>query len=286
MDTTQLSPDALIAGIERKSRRHESPCGTGVMVWREWGRGPPMLLLHGAHGAWTHFVRNVEVLSAHRRVIAPDMPGYGDSDILGGPETGEAYAETLATGLRELVGAEPVDVVGFSTGAVVAGYLCAHAPAMVRRLVVIDAGGLDTPMPPPVLMSLRGLEGEALRAGLKANLLAIMLHSPDSVDELALHLQATNPRRARGKAHELVLPDGLCKILPRVTAQIDAIWGVHDRPHPDLPLHQSVLRRFDAGCEMRAVPDAGHWSMFENAAGFNAALLDLLDQPLRASSSR
>lgn len=282
MTTAPLSPEALIADVDRRARRHESPCGDGVMVWRAWGQGPPLLLLHGAHGAWTHFIRNIETLAAGRRVIVPDMPGYGDSASMTGPETGEAYAEVVAQGLRRLVGAEaPVDVAAFSMGAMVGAHLAALAPDLVRRLVVINAGGLGTPMPPPVFTPLKGLAGEALRAGLAANLLAIMLHSPDKVDELALHLQATNPRRARSQVHHIVLPDGLLHILPRVTAQLDAIWGVHDRPHPDLPLHQAVLQRFDPGCEMRAVHDAGHWSMFENAPGFNAELIDLLAQPLR-----
>ena len=43
------------------------------------GDGPPLVLLHGNFGSWMHWIRNVEVLSQHYRVIALDIPGFGDS---------------------------------------------------------------------------------------------------------------------------------------------------------------------------------------------------------------
>jgi 2-hydroxy-6-oxonona-2,4-dienedioate hydrolase len=43
------------------------------------GNGPPMVLLHGGHGSWTHWIRNVDVLAEHHRVVAFDLPGYGAS---------------------------------------------------------------------------------------------------------------------------------------------------------------------------------------------------------------
>jgi pimeloyl-ACP methyl ester carboxylesterase len=56
----------------------------GVRVrWRRFGTDttqPPLVLLHGGHGSWMHWLRNAEALSAGRTLWLPDMPGFNDSD--------------------------------------------------------------------------------------------------------------------------------------------------------------------------------------------------------------
>jgi pimeloyl-ACP methyl ester carboxylesterase len=108
-----------------------------------------------------------------------------------------------------------------------------------------------------------------------------MLRDPASVDELALHLQGTNGPRGRLKAEKIVLPDWLVNILPRVPVQLDAIWGEFDAPHPDPEAQASVFRRTHPDLEMRVIPGAGHWSIYENAEAFNRTVLDMLSRPLR-----
>ena len=274
----------LVADFERRARRFETPCGDGVLVWRAWGDGPPVLLAHGSHGAWSHWIRNIDALAATRTVWAPDLPGYGESAMAARADQ-DAIADALALGLRQLVGL-PLDVVGFSFGGVACAYLAANHPDIVRRLIIVGAGGLNTPLGHVKMRRLRGVEGEARREILRANLLALMLHHPQSADELALHLQVTNGLRARLVPSPLVLPDKLLQALPRITAQIDAIWGEHDRPHPVAAGQEPVLRRFQPELEFRVIADAGHWAMYERPADFNRTLLELLDQPPTARGNR
>jgi hypothetical protein len=59
---------------------------------------------------------------------------------------------------------------------------------------------------------LRGLEGQALRAAHRSNLLLVMMRHPESVDDLALHIQAINARRSRANAHMLVMPDQMLPV--------------------------------------------------------------------------
>jgi len=274
----EADPAAIVAGFERRARRYETPCGEhGVAVWRAWGDGPPVLLLHGSHGAWSHWIRNIDALvAAGRTVWAPDLPGYGESDL---PPVEEhvGLAAVLAIGMRRLMTAAlPVDVVGFSFGGVLATHLAALYPDLVRRLILVDAGGLGTPVGPIHMERVRGLEGEAKRAALRANLLGLMLHDPASVDELALHMQVENGFRGRLKPATLVTPDRLIEALPRVEAPVDAIWGEYDRPHPEPHSQEAVLRRFKPDLEFRVVPGAGHWSMYERPDAFNHALLEML----------
>jgi cytochrome P450/pimeloyl-ACP methyl ester carboxylesterase len=274
----------VVADVERRARRFETPCGDGVMVWRAWGSGPPVLLAHGSHGGWSHWIRNIDALAATRTVWAPDLPGYGGSAMAERADQG-AIADALALGLRELIGPKlPLDVIGFSFGGVACAHLAANHPELVRRLIIVGSGGLDTPVGQIEMQRLRGLEGEARREALRANLLALMLHHPESADELALHLQVADGLRARLDPSPLVLPDKLLEALPRITAQIDAIWGEHDRPHPVAAGQEAVLRRFQPELEFRVIADAGHWAMYERPEAFNRTLIELLDQPLRTTS--
>ena len=274
-------PAWVVAQFERRARRFETPCADGSVVWHAWGDGPPVVLAHGAHGAWSHWIRNIDALAAERTVWALDLPGYGES-ALAPREDHARIAEVIATGLRQLIAEIPVDIVGFSFGGVVAAHLAALYPQLVRRLILVDTGGLDTPMGIVELQRVHGLEGDERRAALRANLLGLMLHDPTSVDELALYLQAANGSRARLNPRWLVLPDKLLQVLPQIRVQLDAIWGEYDGPHPNPALQESVLRQFHPGLDFRVIADAGHWSMYDRAQDFNRTLLDLLGCPLRS----
>jgi len=278
---TDAEPAAIVADFERRARRFETPCGDGSLVWRAWGSGPPVLLAHGGHGAWSHWIRNIDALAAQRTVWAPDLPGMGES-AMPAAEDHEAIADAIATGLSQLIAPDlPVDIVGFSFGGVAFAHLAAFHPELVRRLILVDTGGLNLPMGPIDVRGVRGLGDAERRAVLRANLLSLMLHDPVSVDALALHLQATNGRRGRLQAERLVLPDKLLKVLPRVSVQLDAIWGEYDGPHPDPAAQATVLRRFHPNLDFRVIPRAGHWAMYERPDAFNRTVLDMLSRPLR-----
>lgn len=274
-------PAAVVAHFEARARRVETPCGDGVMVWRAWGAGPPVVLAHGSHGAWSHWIRTIDALAEHRTVWAPDLPANGDSALPPAPEGG-AIAEVLAAGLAQVVGPDaPVDIVGFSFGGVACAYLAAHRPEMVRRLVLVGTGGLDTPLGHVELTRVRGLEGEARRAAHRFNLLGLMLHSAEAADDLAIHLNELNGPRGRLNPSSLVLPDKLIKLLPEVRAQVDAIWGAFDRPHPNPAVQEAALRAVDPAIDFRVIAAAGHWAMYEQPAAFNRTVLEMLDTPLR-----
>jgi hypothetical protein len=90
---------AYVEGISAEARRLETPCGDGSMVWRLWGNGPPLVLLHGGYGSWMHWIRNVLPLSRRFTVAAPDLPGLGESATPPEPHTAEGLAQIIADGL-------------------------------------------------------------------------------------------------------------------------------------------------------------------------------------------
>src|SRR5271168_5409571 len=50
---------AFVRGVAAEARRVVTPCGEGRMFWHVWGDGPPLALLHGGYGSWSHWTRNV-----------------------------------------------------------------------------------------------------------------------------------------------------------------------------------------------------------------------------------
>ena len=278
-------PVAELAALEARARRVETPCGEGVMVWRVWGpetpNSPALVLGHGGQGAWSHWVRNIAALSPHYTVIVPDLPGHGDTAMPGTVDH-DTISAAVAGAMRALLGeGRKADFVGFSFGGAVFTHFAARYPALVRRLIIVGTGGLDTPHGHIDHGRVGGLQGEERRAAIKRNLLGLSLHDPESVDEMAMHLLVSNGRQARLPVVDLVIPDKVVQVLPQVKVPLDAIWGEHDRPHPDPALQEAVLRRFQPDCDFRVIADAGHWAMYERPEAFNSTLLDMLRQPLR-----
>lgn len=281
--TCETDPEALIASYEARAERIDTPCGEGTMAWRIWGEGQPVVLGHGAQGSWLHWIRNIDALvAAGFRVIAADMPGHGDSAMPATPDHA-GIAEAIAAGLRQvLAGQLPADLVGFSFGGTAFSYTAAWHPDVARRVILVGCGGLDTPLGHVDLRRAKGLEGAERREALTLNLLGLMLHARESVDELALHQMVATARKARLDVPGLVLPDRLLHILPEVKVPVDAIWGEFDRPHPDPEVQEQVLRRIQPGTDFRVIAGAGHWAMYERPGAFDAALIDMLRQPPRS----
>ena len=75
------SPEAIVAEAEAEMTRLETPCGDGSMIWRRRGSGPPLVMLPGGHGSWTHWIRNIPVLAREHTVFAADLPGEGSSAV-------------------------------------------------------------------------------------------------------------------------------------------------------------------------------------------------------------
>ncbi len=276
----QMSPE--IVALDRASRVTRTPVEDGgTMVWREWGEGEPLLLLHGSHGGWMHFLRNIPELARSRRVIVPDIPGFGESDVPADLRSREDHAAAMVAGLRELVPQGAVDTIAFSLGATLACFMHFADPALLRRIIMVDAGGLDTPLRSPDLRPVRGLTGDAIRETNRHNLHAMMIHAPTRIDDTAIDISIYCGKRARTQVQYLVIPDKLLEALAKVRAPIDVIWAEHDYIHPDPELNTQVIRQHHPEAQLRVVPDAGHWPMYEQPEAFNAAALDLLSQPAR-----
>jgi len=75
--------ERLLAGLPVTDRRLQlTGVSTAVL---EGGDGPPVVLLHGPSGYAAHWMGVIPGLVARHRVIAPDLPGHGASEVADGP---------------------------------------------------------------------------------------------------------------------------------------------------------------------------------------------------------
>jgi pimeloyl-ACP methyl ester carboxylesterase len=272
--SADVAPAEAVARIERLCRRMETPCGPGSMVWRVWGSGKPLVLLHGGYGSWTHWLKNVLPLAETYQVIVPDLPGLGDSATPPLPHSAEALAAIIARGLDEIVPA-PIAMAGFSFGAVLGGHVAAQMGDRMACFLMIGAAGLGLPRPP--LANLQrvepGMSAAEIAAVQRGNLAKLMFGDASRIDDLAVYLQNQNTRRSRVDSRPIAFTDTLIHALPRATARLGAIWGENDSTCvPYIEQKFGVLRSIqkDAFCEV--VRGAGHWAQWEQQAAFDAVL--------------
>jgi 2-hydroxy-6-oxonona-2,4-dienedioate hydrolase len=257
---------------------HRTSCNGGHMVWHEWGHGPPLVLMHGGFGSWMHWIRNVEALALHYRVLAADIPGLGASDAVCDNPTPQSIGTVVAQGLRELVGDEPLHLTGFSFGALISGQVCLQLGGQVRTFTLVGASGMDLPRPSMELMRRHDGMAQAERlAALKHNLNTLMLRHPSSIDELAIYVQEWNDAHSRVRSRRMSLGDSLALALPDITARLGGIWGELDATAGEfLDLRADLLRHSQPDVPFTVIPDAGHWVQYEVAEAFNATLLEYL----------
>jgi pimeloyl-ACP methyl ester carboxylesterase len=269
---------ALVEGIAAGAERIETPCGDGTMVWRIWGKGPPLVLLHGGYGSWTHWVRNVLPLSRQFMVVAPDLPGLGESATPPEPWTASGIAAIIVAGLDTILPqGVPAHLAGFSFGGVMGGNVAAQMGDRLRGFTVVGSNGLGLNRSPTELHRVPpdATEEEEF-ATHRFNLNQLMIFDPDKIDELALYLQKWNHTRARMRSRRFSRSGALIDALPRIAARLDGIWGGRDATaYPHLDERAQTLRSVQPGARFEVIPGAGHWVQYEAAEQFNPIIAEL-----------
>jgi pimeloyl-ACP methyl ester carboxylesterase len=127
--------------------------------YRIAGSGPVLLLLHGIAGTADAWVPSMPVLARRFTVIAPDLPGHGQSD----KAPGDYSLGALANSMRDLLvglGHTRATIVGHSLGGGVAMQFAYQYPERCERLVLVASGGLGRSVNP--LLRAAALPGAGL----------------------------------------------------------------------------------------------------------------------------
>lgn len=107
------------------------------LAYQVFGKGSPLVLLHGGFGSVDMFGPNLELLAAHHQVIGVDLQSHGRSPAADRPMRFESMADDVAALVKQL-GIERTALMGFSLGGAVALRTAIQHPKLVERLVLVS----------------------------------------------------------------------------------------------------------------------------------------------------
>jgi pimeloyl-ACP methyl ester carboxylesterase len=245
----------------------------------EAGEGRPVVMLHGWPQHWYLWREVVPLLAPHRRVICPDLRGFGWTDV---PRSGYDR-ETMARdvlALLDALGLDEVDLVGHDWGGWIGFLLCLRHPLRVRRFLAL---GVVPPWPSrnrrtlleiwrlayQIPLALPGLG----RLGVERGLARFALRSGwDGFSEAEVEAFTERLRGERARASELLYRTFLLREVGPVAAgryekllplTVPSLLVVGAR---DLVISPRAVRDQAAGedvLELEVVPGAGHFVVDE-----------------------
>lgn len=258
--------------------------------YRELGRGPTVILLHGLGTDGARWERNIGPLSRDFRVIALDQIGFGQSDKPMANYDNRMLSEFLVRFLAA-IGVAKASLIGNSMGAQVVLHAAVHHREIVDRLVLVDGGNVRSagaPPPPPMAPErqriMNGVTSEETRELLGLLLYDRSLITDRMVDEtLMTHLQSSY---AIGKILEAgpKLNFLFEEEVRTVKSPTLIIWGKNDALTG--PAAADRLAGIIPDTRKVVIDEAGHMPHWEKADEFNRVVTEFLKHDGGASSVR
>ena len=229
------------------------------------GKRPPLVCVHGAGSSSVVWMDAVRRLSPERRVVAPDLPGHGQSDRWHPPDdvTIAMYRDAVGTVCAELK-IERAVLMGHSMGALVALAAAAAWPERVAGLILVG-GGLRLPVAPELFVK---LTGDFARFGQWLGRVVWSPATPLDVVERWGAVAFTADAEVTLADFRAVdrFADGAA-LAPKVRAPTLVLGGADDLMTPARLSHE--LAAAIPGARAVILPDAGHMLMLEAARTTN-----------------
>lgn len=249
----------------------------GSSIWyREAGpaEAPPLLFLHGAGGAESA-LPFLAGLAADRRVLAPDLPGFGRSPLP--PWLDNVHDAAYAClDFIEALGLRGVHLVGTSLGGWIALEIAVRDASRLASLTLVGASGIrpgDIPTGDLFMWSPEERVRQLVADPALAERILARPQTPEQA-EVALRNHFTTARLAW---EPRFFDPHLEKWLHRVRLPTHVIWGAQDRLFP--PEYGRRLAALLPEARFSVIPDCGHLPQVERPAELAA----LLSQPACAA---
>jgi len=252
--------------------------------YHDLGAGFPLLMIHGSGPGVSGYVNWRTVmkdLAANRRVIIPDMVGFGFTDR---PE-GQVYDVDAwvdqAIGLLDALGIAQADIVGNSFGGALALKIAIRHPSRLRRIVLMGSAGIDFPLTEgldavwgyePSLANMRKLlDIFAFDRSLVNDDLARLRYQASIQPGFQESFSAMFPAPRQRWVEALASDEAQIRAIPH------EVLVIHGREDQVIPLESSVrLSGFIARAQLHVFGRCGHWTQIEQAARFTRLVQDFL----------
>ncbi len=256
----------------------------GRMHFVEAGKGKPLLLLHGGHGGWVHWIDNIHALAGARRVIAPDLPGFGLSDPpVAAPELPDHVA--AVQGFVEALGLHHIDVGAFSFGTTVATTLINESQVRVNegrlrvdRLALVSPPGLGTISPESSALPQRSSAAArrgGFRAGVENTMRELMLCNHQRVTDDLLDMMVEYVGLTKYSTGPISIGYRMLDAMRQLDLPTLVLIGDHDPfQNHELALRLANVREALRGVDARIVNRAAHWIQYDQPALVGQVLLE------------
>ncbi|MFH9728643.1 alpha/beta fold hydrolase [Streptomyces sp. NPDC017254] len=244
------------------------------VVYTRRGRGPVVVLVHGAGVDGRMWEPQVDALADEFTVVAWDEPGAGRSGALPVGFRLEDFARALAVVIED-VGLGPAQVAGLSWGGTVALELYRWRPDLVRSLLMVDtyAGWKGSLAPEEVAARVEGARRMLAVSGEEFDPTLPGLYAAGPPERFAVMLEAMSREvRPESMAVQLSLMAEADErdVLPRITVPTLLLWGERDVRSP---LEVAYAFKEAIGhAELVTIPGVGHMSNLEAPEAFTAAV--------------
>jgi len=267
--------------LEYSMKTIELPNHGLQLAYDDLGNGFPVVLLHAFPFDREMWVPQHGLLTVQGiRILAPDLPGFGQSTEGNAPLSIEGVADVIAAFLTEL-NIDRVVMCGLSMGGYVAMAFARKYPSMVAALILADTRA--------------GPDDEAARAGRDKSIEAVKRDGAANFATsmlpklLSEHSRNTMPRLV--EFAEMIATrqkeSSIIAALQALRERTDAAPGLAEITVPTLvivgefdvvtpPLTAARLAAHVKGSELIHIPEAGHLSNIENPDVFNAGVLKFL----------
>ena len=231
--------ERLLAGIPVAERRLQlAGVSTAVL---EGGDGPPVVLLHGGGEFAATWMRVIPDLVATHRVVAPDLPGHGASQVADGPLDANRVLAWLGE-LIERTCPSPPALVGHLLGGAIAARFASDQGDRLSRLVLVDTYGLGRFRPAPrfalAMIGFLARPTERTQDRLYRQCMVDLDGLREQLGERGELLEAYALDRARTPSVKAALRSLMPQLgvpaiplaeLARIAVPTTLIWGRHDR---------------------------------------------------------
>lgn len=272
------TPD--LVKLESLSCLHKQDHEGAQIIWRVWGQGLPIVLLHGGSGSWNHWCRNIKALiGLQRQVWIPDIPCFGDSDAPNGVSDIDQACDILLNAFDRFFPDQKIDLIGFSMGSMGAGYIANQIPDHINRLILVAPPALGiSPKESIVIEDWTGAADAQLRdQKIRNNLASLMLWGETAITDLSLDIHKENLLKDKMRKRKIYKTDFLMKILKSLPLQFYCIVGRQDALYRgNLDLVELALGAIENNQSLEIIEDAGHWVQFEKSAQFNGIVERIL----------